>query len=173
MKYAFPLLLIVLIQVSCTGNNAGDSISKPYKFDRDKLDKLVKEKKAIYDIGKRSNGTLMYEKYYLGDSVKYEIGYDLKSNIQSVSKFDEHGQTIWEERYYPNGQRKAHYNMKTAKNGNMIENTHDGYFEQYYENGNVMERGMYKSEQIIWMQKLTKEGLPLDTIFYDYGTNPE
>jgi len=169
MKLALQTLAITLLIAACGSNSGKDSISKPFKFDRDKLDKLVKEKKAIYDISKRGDGTLQWEKYYLGDSVKYELNFDSKSNLSRVTKFDEHGLPVWQEVYYPNGQRKAHYTIQTTKESGMVQTNYDGYFEQYFENGNVMERGVYKNQVLVWVQKITKEGYPADTTFYDYG----
>lgn len=167
MKWFIPSGVILLC-IACSGGDK-DNFHKPFRFDRDALDKLVKEKKALYDMEKRGDGTLMGERYYLGDTAKYELIYDQKSNLKVVTKYDEHGMELWEETYYPNGQRKSHYNHKTLESGGHFETILDGYYEQYYENGDVMERGLYKNRQMQWNQKISKEGYPADTLHYDYG----
>ncbi len=168
MKLSVSGSIITLILAACSGNGLSSDISKPFKFDREKLEKLAKEKKAIYDLGKRNNGTLSYEKFYLGDSVKYELNFDEKSNLSRVAKFNEHGEQVWEEEYYPNGQRKSHYNMKTVQEYGRISTQRAGYYETYYETGIVKERGVFNNNKYEWTLKITPEGYAGDTTFYEY-----
>jgi antitoxin component YwqK of YwqJK toxin-antitoxin module len=164
--FAYPVLALLI--ASCSGGSNTPQ-SKPYKFDRDKLDKAVSAKKMMYDVSKRPNGTLYSETfYYIPDTGKLRLEYDDKSNIQRVIKYDEHGQSQWFETYYPNGQRKSHYPTKPFKELGP-ESAKHGYYETYFEDGKVMEIGQYEKDLLLWSLEFDKEGQPGDTTRYDYS----
>lgn len=162
--------ILIIILAACQSQEGKAPELKPYKFNRDALDKLVKENKAMYEVKKREDGTLRSEAYYLGDTVKYELQYDKSSRLQTVYRRNEHGLYVWQENYYPDGQRKAHYNLGSVKGHPEIA-LYDGRYEEYYENGKLKETGEYKRQQLMWQVRFDQDGHSGDTLEFDYG-NP-
>lgn len=168
MKIVSLLGLTLLYLTACNTSGLDPRLVKPYKFDRDALDKLVNEKKALYSQKKRTDGSLDEEKYFLADTVSYVLEYDGRSNLIHVARYNEHGEEEWFEEYYPNGQRRLHACMKTDMRYGRPYSYYEGFYEKYYENGRVEEMGFYKKEKMRWNQKINPDGIESDTIFYDY-----
>lgn len=164
-----PLLFLPLLFIfACNGNDGRAPEMQPYRFDRDALDKLVKEKKAMYNVKKRYDGTLAKEEYYLGDTVKYELQYDRSSRLETVYKRNERGQNVWQENYYKTGQRKARYSLAPASEFDPTITMYHGRYEEYYENGQLREAGEFAKQQLIWKVQFDKERNPGDTLVYEY-----
>lgn len=168
-----PLAWILIIMLAACQSQEGKAPElKPYKFNRDALDKLVKENKAMYEVQKREDGTLKAESYYLGDTVKYELQYDKSSRLQSVYRRNEHGEYVWQENYYTDGQRKARYGLGSFP-GQPGAPIYQGRYEEYYEDGKLKETGEYKNAQLMWQVRFDQEGNSGDTLEFDYGSpNP-
>ncbi len=166
MRNIYILGFIILL-ASCGGGSEKPSVSI-YKFDRAFLDKMVKDSTALYDLYKRPDGTLELEKYFLGDTAKYELMYDKNGRLNSVFKYDSHGQKVWHEKYYGSGQRKVHYNMKPISENNP-ESDYHGLYTEWYENGVVKEMGLYEKGKQMWFIEYSKEGVAGDTTEYEYA----
>lgn len=162
-------LVSMLALASCGGPKRPEP--KPYKFDRNQLDELVKGGKALYDVMKRPDGTLVTEKYFLGDTVRYFLTYDEKSNLSRVIKLDEHGQEVYEDFFYPGGQRKSHYPMAVFPQTGPASVIH-GYYEEYFEDAKLKEAGIYEKGKQMWKLKYDKEGNSGDTTFFEYPDMP-
>jgi antitoxin component YwqK of YwqJK toxin-antitoxin module len=161
------MIYLMLFLVAC-GNSGKAPKLKPYFFDRDALDKMVENKPEMHILRKRGNGTLEKEFYYLGDTVKYELLYNKNSQLQTVYKRNEHGMQVWQENYYPSGQRMGHYSLAesdSVKNGIAV---YYGKFEEYHEDGALKSKGMFKNGQLQWQITFDKEGNAGDTLVYDY-----
>lgn len=160
------LLLFPLLIVACQ-NQTSVPERKPRKFDRDGLEKGVKAGKYLYDAVKYENGKTQLEKYYLGDTARYELFYTDKGTLYSVYKSDEHGQRIWQENYYDDGTCKARLSMKTLENG-APQSVYHGPYEEYYENGKLKESGEYAKGNKIWTVPVSMNGKAGDTTRYEY-----
>lgn len=166
MNKSLAISFVAIFFAACSGGPSKPE-AKPYKFNRDALDKMVKENKAIYDVSKRRDGSLETEIFYLGDTAKYKIDYDEKSNIRMVVRFDSHGQAQWQESYHPNGQRKSHYALKAFEDIGP-QSVYHGMFETYYPNGIMESTGEYTKRELRWILEFDKEGYPGDTTIYEY-----
>jgi hypothetical protein len=164
-KFYLIIALVVGI-LSCKGKE--NDLYKPYSFNTNELDSLVRLKVAILDQSLRDDGTLRERKYYLGDTVKYVVTYNKQEKILNLSKFIG-PEEVWTENFYPNGQRLSRYEKKMDKNTGMSH--FHGFYEAYYETGWVKERGMYKMDQPDWIVNYTESGLSGDTIVYQ-SANP-
>ncbi|MBS3913764.1 MAG: hypothetical protein KG003_04650 [Bacteroidetes bacterium] len=161
MNKCFAIPILAILFAGCSGG-PDKHAPKPYKFNRDRLDSLVRSNAAIHDVEKRTDGTLKNETYYLGDSVKYRLLYNEKSKLTTVLKYDVHGTQIWYETYFPNGQRSGHYTTTDSlSKANAYEH---GYYETYYEDGKIKEIGEYREGRPLWHLPFDIEGQAGDTL---------
>lgn len=167
-SFAIPFLAIVF---SACSNQPGLAPVEPYKFNRDKLDSMVKTKSVIYDAVKRPDGTLKSETFYLGDTAKYRLDYSEKSVLMRVMKYDIHGQVSWVEFYHENGQRQSHYPYKAFEVLGP-ESVKHGIFHEYYPDGRVKTVGEYNKRDLLWVLEYSKTGQPGDTTVYEYDPAP-
>jgi hypothetical protein len=163
MKSTRIFLSIVLIISFLSCNRKENDLYKPFTFNTNSLDSMVRLKEVILDQSLRDDGTLRERKYYLGDTVKYLVTYNKEEKILNVSKF-QGPEEVWTENYYPNGQRLSRYEKKMDSKTGMSH--FNGFYEAYYETGWVKERGMYKMDNPDWMVTYTESGLSGDTIVY-------
>jgi hypothetical protein len=163
MKSSRIYLSIALIITVFSCNRKENDLYKPYTFNTNALDSLVRIKEVILDQSLREDGTLRERKYYLGDTVKYLVTYNKQEKILNLSKF-KGPEEVWTENYYPNGQRLSHYEKKMDAATGMSH--FHGFYEAYYETGWVKERGVYKMDNPDWIVNYTESGLSGDTTVY-------
>lgn len=151
----------ILLSMGILACNQNAHPPQPYVFDKASLDEKVKSGKAIFDHDSLSRQS----KYFLGDTAAYIVYYSSDGKIKMVDKKDEHGQVIWTESYYPNGQRQSHYPRKTFEDLGLQSLFH-GYYEEFYDNGNIKEIGSYEKSLQKWSLKFTLDGVVGDTTIY-------
>ncbi len=156
-------LIIALIMSILSCKSKENDLYKPYSFNTNELDSLVRLKVVILDQSLREDGTLRERKYYLGDTVKYIVTYNKAEKILNVSKFMG-PEEVWTENYYPSGQRLSKYTKKMDPQTGMSH--FNGFYEAYYETGWVKERGVYIMDQPNWVVNYTESGLSGDTVVY-------
>lgn len=159
---AYTIIILAVTIFSCADKDNRDA--KPYKFPISTLDSLVEEDEAIMNQTLNAEGKPQIKRYFLADTVSYTLEYNKFNELETVYKYNGKGLMIWQENYYPSGQRMAHY----SKNGDSRTGMAfaDGFYEAYYDQGEIKERGMYKNDQLVWMLPFTRDRVAGDTIFY-------
>lgn len=159
---AYTIIILAVTIFSCADKDNRDA--KPYKFPISTLDSLVEEDEAIMNQTLNADGKPQIKRYFLADTVSYTLEYNKFNELETVCKYNGKGLMIWQENYYPSGQRMAHY----SKNGDSRTGMAfaDGFYEAYYDQGEIKERGMYKNDQLVWMLPFTRDRVAGDTIFY-------
>jgi hypothetical protein len=155
-------LLVFALSLFACNPQGKPGAAKPYFFDRATLDKMVKEKRALYLQVKRADSTLQSEKFFLGDTAQYELQFDKTSKLEVVMKRNEHGMLVLTEYYYPSGQRKGLYPM-SPKMEPVPQSVFEGVYFDYYEDGNIKEKGLYKNNLLIWTLPFGADGEIGDT----------
>ena len=166
MKNALTLSAIcVLFIFSCQQKDNRDP--KPYKFPVSWLDSMVEEKEALVSLSFTPEGKVKTRRYFLADTVSYLLEYNKFNELSSVYKYNGKGLELWQENYYPNGQRMAHY----TKNGDSRTGLDfaDGFYEVYYDMGEIKERGVYKNDKQVWMLPFTRDRVAGDTIYFQFN----
>ena len=158
----YSLILVTIIIFSCADKDNRDA--KPYKFPFVMLDSLVEEDEAIMNQSLNAEGKPQIRRYFLADTVRYMLEFNKFNELETVYKFNGNGMMLWQENYYPSGQRMARYSKKGDSRTGMA--FADGFYEVYYDQGEIKERGMYKNDQLIWMLPFTRDRVAGDTIFY-------
>lgn len=159
----FAVLACVFATYSC--NHVDPLAAKPYKFPENDLDSLVDIDQALVNIVKMQNGKVQEKKFFLADTVCYDLHYNKFGELISVYKFNGEGIELWQENYYPNGQRMSHFEKDSDhKTG---ESYFNGFYEAYYEFGEIKEHGMYKNNELLWLVPFTKDRISGDTIQYE------
>lgn len=165
MKNHFLSLLFFAVIISFSCKRVDPLAPKPYRFSENWLDSLVDNKEALMNVVSSYQGKVQEKKYFLSDTVCYDIEYNKFGEIISVHKFNGKGIELWQDNYYPNGQRMAHFEKSSDPlNGVSFYN---GFYEAYFEFGEIKERGMYKNNEILWMVPYTKDRVSGDTILYE------
>ncbi len=158
----YSLIVASVLVFSCTEKDNRDA--KPYKFPVATLDSLVEEEEAIMNQTLNAAGKPQIKRYFLADTVSYMLEYNKFNELESVYKFNGKGLMLWQENYYPNGQRMAHYSKNGDNRTGMA--YFDGFYEVYYDQGEIKERGMYKNDKMLWMLPFTRDRVAGDTIYY-------
>ncbi len=156
--------MMAIILISCQQKDNRDP--KPYKFPISWLDSLVDEKEAIVTFSFTPEGKVRTKKYFLADSVSYMLEYNKFNELSTAYKYNSNGLEIWQENYYPNGQRMARYTKKGISSNGL--SYADGFYEAYYDMGEIKERGMYKNDKLVWMLPFTRDRVAGDTIYYQF-----
>lgn len=165
MKFNLIVLTGCLLMIfSCQQSNPG--VRKPYKFPISYFDSLVRGKHVIYDQELREDGSIKQRKYYLADSAKYVFEYNKQNELMTVTKFNGSGSEVWQENYFPNGQRMSHYEKFTNPETGVSE--FQGDYEAFYETGYLKEKGSYQHDMQQWIVPFDPEGNSGDTIVYQY-----
>jgi antitoxin component YwqK of YwqJK toxin-antitoxin module len=157
------LFLCMIVTYSC--NHTDPLAAKPYKFPENVLDSLVDIDQALVNVVKMQNGKVQEKKFFLADTVCYDLVYNKFGELISVYKFNGKGIELWQENYYPNGQRMSHF--EKASDLKTGESYFNGFYEAYYEFGEIKERGVYKNNELVWMVPFTKDRVSGDTIQYE------
>ena len=162
LKHIGWVLLIGLV-FSC---NSNDEVRlAPYKFPIEHFDSLVRSKQVILDQTLREDGSLKERRYYLADTVKFIMEYNRQGELMSVVKFDKSGKELWQENYFPSGQRMAHYDKFVNEKTGVSE--FHGNYKAYYESGYLKEKGVYEHDMQKWVITYDQEGNSGDTIVYE------
>jgi len=156
--------VMAIFLFSCQQKDNRDPV--PYKFPISWLDSLVEENEAIVNLSFTPEGKVKIRRYFLADTVSYMLEYNKFNELSSVYKFNGKGLEIWQENYYPNGQRMAHYNKKGDSRTGL--SFADGFYEAYYDMGEIKERGMYQNDKPVWMLPFTRDRVAGDTIYYQF-----
>lgn len=165
MKNVFSLgVLAVIFLFSCQQKDNRDP--KPYQFPVSWLDSMVEENEAIVNLSFTPEGKIRNRRYFLADTVSYMLEYNKFNELSSVYKYNGKGLELWQENYYPNGQRMAHYNKSGDSRTGLA--YADGFYEAYYDLGEIKERGVYKNNKLVWMLPFTRDRVAGDTIYYQF-----
>lgn len=159
---AFTIILLTVTIFSCADKDNRDA--KPYKFPIATLDSLVEEDEAIMNQTLNAEGKPQIKRYFLADTISYTLEFNKFNELETVYKYNGKGLMLWQENYYPSGQRMAHYSKNGDNRTGMA--FADGFYEAYYDQGEIKERGMYKNDQLVWMLPFTRDRVAGDTIFY-------
>jgi len=160
----FTFIFLIFNAYSCK-ENVKLTRYQPYKFDIRPLDSLVGLGQVILDESYRPDSTLQEQRYYLGDTVKYQLTYNKNGSLLNLSKFVG-PEEVWTENYWPNGQRMSHFDkiLDPTTGGSYFH----GPYKSYYESGWLKEEGEYKMDQPVWVVNFTEDGTSGDTIVYIY-----
>lgn len=164
-KALFPFLAVLLVLVSC-GDSSSRPDAEPHVFDVQEFDSLSKAQGAIVDVEYRSDSSLFGKRYYLADTAKVILEFNRQDELQSVHWYNGKGQELWQENYYPSGQRMARFG-KQVNEGTGAAYFH-GTYKSYYQDGSVKECGEYEDNQLLWNVHWESDGRKGDTIIYEY-----
>lgn len=161
----FSMLFAGVILISCADSNSRPD-AEPYTFDAQSFDSLAKLQGAIVDAEYRSDSSLYGKRYYLADTAKVILEFNRQEELQSVHWFNGKGQEVWQENYYPSGQRMSRFS-KRADSGTGAAFFH-GSYKSYFQDGSVKECGEYENNQLKWNVHWEADGRKGDTIVYEY-----
>lgn len=164
-SHSFPLFAALLAVVSChSGPQRPDP--EPYEFDWVGFDSLAQLQGAIVDTEYRPDSSLFGKRYYLADTAKVILEFNRQEELQSMHWYNGKGQELWQENYYPSGQRMSRFLKATnAENGTSY---FQGLYTSYYLDGSVKERGEYQNNQLLWNVHWETDGRQGDTLVYEY-----
>lgn len=156
---------LIFLLASC-GNSSSRPDAEPFAFDVRAFDSISKAQGAIVDAEYRSDSTLFGKRYYLADTAKVILEFNRQEELQSVHWYNGKGQELWQEIYYPSGQRMARFG-KQVNQGTGAAFFH-GPYKSYYPDGSVKECGEYGNNQLLWNVHWESDGRRGDTIIYEY-----